>query len=181
MSETLRSDAVRNRDAVLGAARTAFATEAKPSLEAIARSAGVGIGTLYRHFPTREALVAAVYETTLDELRSQGAVLLADLPPDRAMRRWMDLFAEFIAVKREMGEALRGVHDAGGISVASARERLAGGVQEILDAGAAAGTLRPAVEAGDVIASLIGIGLAAASPEQSERMLDLLMAGLRPG
>src|ERR1700712_1258271 len=88
-----RADAQRNRDALIAAATTAFATaDDTVALETIARSAGVGIGTLYRHFATREALVEAVYAAELDDVTASAASLLAELPPDQALRAWMQRY-----------------------------------------------------------------------------------------
>jgi AcrR family transcriptional regulator len=183
-TKAVRADAQRNRDRLVEAARLAFASgEHKATLEGIARDAGVGIGTLYRHFPTREALVEAVYRAELARLCDSAAELLADLDPAAALRAWMDRFAGYVAAKRDMADTLRVIVAAGTITTSQARERLAATVQILLDEGAAAGTLRDDVLAQDVVVSLVGIFLAC-GPEQREqagRMMDLLMAGLRPG
>ena len=175
----LRTDAHRNRQRLIEVARVAFGSGSKPSLEAIARDAGVGIGTLYRHFPTREALVEAVYQTELAHLCEQADELLGELAPDVALRTWMDRFADYVSAKREMADALRSVFGSGAITSSTTRERLSAAIRPILEAGATAGTLRPGVDSLDVVASIAGIFVTAASPEQAGRMLDLLMAGLR--
>jgi AcrR family transcriptional regulator len=190
-TKAVRADAQRNRERLVEAARRAFASgEHKATLEGIARDAGVGIGTLYRHFPTREALVEAVYRAELARLCDSAAELLADLEPAAALRAWMDRFAGYVAAKRDMADTLRVIVAAGTITTSQARARLAASVQVLLDAGVAAGTLRDDVLAQDVVVSLVGIFLAcprpeqSARPEQSEqagRMMDLLMAGLRRG
>ncbi|HVE29341.1 MAG TPA: helix-turn-helix domain-containing protein, partial [Mycobacteriales bacterium] len=93
----LRADAQRNRDRLLAVAVRAFSQDGPDvPLDAIAREAGVGIGTLYRHFPTREALVEAAYRTELDKLCDAAPVLLTTLPPDRALRAWMDRFVDYM-------------------------------------------------------------------------------------
>jgi AcrR family transcriptional regulator len=151
-------------------------------LDAIAREAGVGIGTLYRHFPTREALVEAAYRTELDKLCDAAPVLLTTLPPDRALRAWMDRFVDYMTTKRGMADALRAVIASGGNPYAQSRDRLTGAITTLLDAGAAAGTVRSDIEPGDVLASLSGVSLAAGEPaqrDQARRLLDLLMDGLR--
>src|SRR5438270_5365125 len=108
MARTERADAQRNRKRLVEVARAAFTSGAgKVSLEAIAKEAGVGIGTLYRHFPTREALVEAVYLAERGRLCDAADELLAEHPPERALRTWMDRFADYIATKREMADALR--------------------------------------------------------------------------
>lgn len=177
-----RADAQRNRRQLVEAATVAFSSDAGVSLEAIARSAGVGIGTLYRHFPTRDALVEAVYRAELGRLCDRADELLADQSPDRALRTWMDRYADFVATKRGMAEALRAVIAAGTITSAQTRERMNAAITGMLAAGVAAGTLRADVRAEDISASLAGLVWAAGGPDQREqvgRLLDLLMEGLR--
>jgi AcrR family transcriptional regulator len=178
-----RSDAVRNRQRLLDAAAHAFATgDGQVSLEAVARAAGVGIGTLYRHFPTREALVEAVYRNELARLRGSADRLLAKHEPAVALRMWMDRFADYVAAKRGMAETLRAVLAAGTIDSTQTRDTLCAAIQQFLDTGASAGTLRGDVVAADVLASLTGIWFAAGAPDQREqcgRLLDLLVDGLR--
>lgn len=182
-SGSVRADAQRNRQRLIEVARQAFnAGEGKVSLEAVAREAGVGIGTLYRHFPTREALVEAVYRAERTRLCETAGELLAELPPDRALRAWMDAFAEYIATKRGLGDALRALVASGTITKSEAREELSAAVRELLDAGAAAGTLRADVEAEDIVVSMVGIISVCALPEQQDqatRLFDLLMDGVR--
>ncbi len=181
----LRADARRNRDRLLEAAVHAFADDGPDaSLDAIARSAGVGIGTLYRHFPTREALVEAVYRNELEKLCDAVAELLETTPPDEALRAWMDRFVDYMTTKRELAGALRAVIASGGNPFAQSRDRLTAAITTLLRAGAAAGSVRTDVEPEDVLTSLSGITLAAGEPErrdQARRMLDLLMDGLRHG
>jgi len=179
----LRADAERNRARLLDVARAAFASGQVPvTLEQIARDADVGIGTLYRHFPTREALVEALYRQELADLCASAGDLLAALPPERALRTWMDRFAGYVRAKREMADALRAVFAAGAVTVSEAREQLAAAVQTILDAGIAAGTLRDDVRADDIVATVVGMFTAtslAGGQEQLERMFDLLMNAIR--
>src|SRR3954449_8394084 len=102
-TRAMRADARRNRDALLAAAVKLFAScGGQVSLEAIAKEAGVGIGTLYRHFPTREDLVEAVYLSELDRLQAGTAELLAGEPADRALRAWMDRFVDWVEGKQGM-------------------------------------------------------------------------------
>jgi AcrR family transcriptional regulator len=179
-----RADVLRNRQRLLEAARRAFATDGdRAALEAIARDAGVGIGTLYRHFPTRETLVEAVHGAEVQRLCDRAPELLAEHAPDVALRAWMDRFADYLAAKREMAGALRAAIASGTITAAKSRERLSVAIQSILDAGTAADVLRADVPAADVVATMVGIFLACGEPEQREqagRMLDLLVDGLRP-
>ncbi len=182
-SRRLRADAERNRARLLDVARAAFASGQVPvTLEQIARDADVGIGTLYRHFPTREALVEALYRHELADLCASAGDLLAALPPERALRAWMDRFAGYVRAKREMADALRAVFATGAVTVSEAREQLTASVQTILDAGITAGTLRDDVRADDIVATIVGMFAAtslAGGQEQLERMFDLLMDAVR--
>ncbi|WP_204358608.1 TetR/AcrR family transcriptional regulator [Streptosporangium sp. 'caverna'] len=179
----LRADAQRNRDRLLAAAVRAFFNDGPDvTLDAIAKDAGVGIGTLYRHFPTREALIEAAYRNELTKLCDAAAELLRTLPPDEAMRAWMDHFVDYMTTKRGMADALRVVIASGGDPYAESRDRLIAAITMLLHAGAAAGSVRSDVEPVDVLASLGGVSLAAGAPaqrDQASRMLDLLMDGLR--
>jgi AcrR family transcriptional regulator len=178
-----RADAERNRGRLLDAARAAFASgQANVPLDQIARDAGVGIGTLYRHFPTREALVEAVYRKELDDLCASAAALLAEHSPERALRAWLDRFADYVAAKREMADAMRAVFASGAVTVSQARGRLTAAVQVIIDAGVADGTLRGDVRADDVVAMIVGMFTATSldgGREQLERMFGLLLDAVR--
>jgi AcrR family transcriptional regulator len=176
----VRSDALRNRERLLEAAAAAFgAADGRPvALEAIARDAGVGIGTLYRHFPSREALVEAVYRTELTDVAAAAEQLLTRYPPKTALRRWMDRYASFVAAKRGMAESLHAMFDSGAMQPSQTRDSIAGAVDLLLRAGAGDGSIRSDVQADDVVSGLIGIFLASGSPEQTGRLLDLLVAGV---
>jgi AcrR family transcriptional regulator len=178
--ERVRSDARRNREKLLEVATAAFATaDGRPvSLESIARAAGVGIGTLYRHFPNREALIEEIYRTELAQVADAAAQLLTRHPPTTALRRWMDRYASFVAAKRGMAESLHAMFDSGAMTPNETRASIAGAVDLLLRAGAEDGSLRSDVTADDVVSSLIGIFLASGSPEQTGRLLDLLVAGI---
>ncbi|WP_156690276.1 TetR/AcrR family transcriptional regulator [Mycobacterium sp. Marseille-P9652] len=178
MAEPSRSDARRNRQKLLGAATAAFSRGGPVSLESVARDAGVGIGTLYRHFPTREALVEAVYRAELAEVAAAAGQLLERHPPEVALRHWMDRYAGFVAAKRGMAESLHAMFDSGAMRPSQTRDSIVGAVDQLLRAGADDGSLRADVRADDVVSSLIGIFLASGSPEQRDRMLDLLVAGM---
>lgn len=178
-----RADATRNRDALVAAARTAFAAaDDTVPLEGVARAAGVGIGTLYRHFPTREALVEAVYAAELDDVTSGVGELLAALEPDRALRAWMDRYAEFVATKRGMLDTLKAGWAAGRMATPTTRERITGVLAEFLAAGERDGSLRSGVDPDDVTAMLLGVFLSTAgrgSPGQVGRLLDLVVEAVR--
>jgi AcrR family transcriptional regulator len=181
---TPRADATRNRDQLLAVATRMFVSaDAEPSMRAISREAGVGIGTLYRHFPTRESLVDAVYRDQVVRLTTGARELLDRLPPAAAMRRWSDLFGDWIATKNGMLDTLLAMIESGEIAHAQTRTELLAAITTILDAGRAAGDLRRDVTAEDIAASLIGIFTVAPRPEheaKASRLLNLLMDGLRP-
>ncbi|WP_280255022.1 TetR/AcrR family transcriptional regulator [Nocardia wallacei] len=181
---TRRADAARNRDQLLVVATRMFAlAEREPSLRAIAREAGVGIGTLYRHFPTKPSLVEAIYHDQVMRLTTGARELLEQLPPAAAMRRWMDLFGDWIATKNGMLDTLRAAIETGEIAHGRTRTELLAAITTILDAGHAVDELRRDVTAEDIAANLIGIFTVAPKPQQEAlagRLLNLLMDGLRP-
>ncbi|WP_443064761.1 TetR/AcrR family transcriptional regulator [Streptomyces sp. NBC_00588] len=181
---TPRADAARNRDQLLAVATRVFASaDTEPSMRAIAREAGVGIATLYRHFPTRESLVDAIYRDQVVRLTTGAHELLGEMPPAAAMRRWMDLFGDWIATKNGMLDTLLVMIESGEIAHAQTRTELLTAITTILDAGRAADDLRTDITAEDIAASLIGIFTVAPRPEheaKASRLLNLLMDGLRP-
>lgn len=179
-----RADARRNREKLLTAARTAFAaSDDSVPLESIARDAGVGIGTLYRHFSTREALVEAVYAAELDEVVTSASSLLAELPPEAALRAWMDRYAAFVAIKRGMADTLRAGWASGTMATPQTRERITAAIAAILAAGATTGSLRADVDPADITAMILGVFLFTAAgnaSDQTERLLDLVVDAVRP-
>jgi AcrR family transcriptional regulator len=181
--QTLRSDARRNRDKLLVVAAGAFATAGvNASLEEIARQAGVGVGTLYRHFPSREALVAATYRHEVEQLCDSVGELLETLAPDAALRAWMDGFVHYIATKRGMGEALQAVMASDSAIFADTYAKLRGALDALIAAAVEAGTIRPDARGEDVLRALGAIWMIRESEdreEQAARVLDLLMDGLR--
>jgi AcrR family transcriptional regulator len=181
----LRADARRNRDKLLAAATAAFAEEGEDvALEAVAARAGVGVGTLYRHFPSRDVLVVAAYEHEVDALCAAAAYLLAAQPADAALRAWAGRFADYIATKRAMGNALRSAAASDSPLFAEARQQILGALRLLLDAGAAAGTLRADVDPRDVLRVINGIWYLPDGPEWRNtvgRMLGLVIDGLRYG
>lgn len=181
----LRADAQRNRDNLLAAATEAFAAGGEDvALETVAARAGVGIGTLYRHFPNRDALVVAAYQHEVDALCAAAADLLTTQPADEALRAWAERFADYVATKRGMGNALRSAAANDSPLFAQTRERILGALRLLLDAGAASGTLRSDVDPKDVLRVISGIWYLPSGPEWRAdvgRMLDLVIDGLRYG
>jgi AcrR family transcriptional regulator len=180
----VRSDAARNRQALIEVATKLFISagaDSEPSLRLIAREADVGIGTLFRHFPTREALVEAVYQDQVRRLTDGADHLLATCPPAQAMRRWMDLFTEWIATKNGMLDTLRAMINNKQLGSGRTRAQLLAAIDKILAAGRAAGDISAQATSEDIAAGLIGISTVApiaTRSEQSARLLDIFMNGL---
>ena len=179
----LRADAQRNRDRLLEVAVRAFSHDGPDvTLESIASEARVGIGTLYRNFPTREALIEAAYRSELARLCAGVPDLLETLPVDVALRTWMDRFIDYLATKRGMADALRMVIASGGNPHAQSRETLLEAISSLVVAGADQRRLRRDVDPTDVMMGISGVSLVAGTPEQRDqagRLLDLLLDGLR--
>lgn len=178
-----RADARRNRERLLVSASRLF-VERGPEVPfaEIAKDAGVGVGTIYRHFPTREALIEAAYRSELDAVCAAAPELLRTLPPERALRTWMDRFIDYMTTKIGMSEAIRAVISAGGDPYAQSRDRLDAALDVLVTATTEAGRTRAGVNVDDVLMTLSGIAMAASGPgqrEQAGRMLDLLLDGLR--
>jgi AcrR family transcriptional regulator len=179
----LRADARRNRERLLEIAARVFSHDGPDvTLESIAKEAGVGIGTLYRHFPTREALIEAAYRNELARLCDGVPELLRTLPADVALRTWLDRVVDYLATKRGMADALRAVIASGGDPFAASRESLRGAFGALLTAGAKDGMLRADVDPFDVLTAVSGMSLVAGRSgqrDQAGRLLDLLVDGLR--
>ncbi|MFJ4851401.1 MULTISPECIES: TetR/AcrR family transcriptional regulator [unclassified Streptomyces] len=188
MSEArpMRADARRKREAVLAAAGEVFLERGiDVALDEIARRAGVGIGTLYRHFPTREALVVGAYVRHMDLLCDEVDGLLSELPPDEALVTWMQRFIGHAAEQPGMAVALKAVvHAADSEAVRAGHERVFAALRTLLDAAERAGTVRPGVSADDLAGALSGFSLITGRPgsrERSDRLVALLVDGLRLG
>ncbi|MCP2163414.1 TetR/AcrR family transcriptional regulator [Goodfellowiella coeruleoviolacea] len=181
----LRADAQRNREKILATAVRVFTEQGLDAhLEQIARQAGVGTGTLYRNFPTRQALIEAAYRNELAKLCDAAPELLATAPPQAALRAWTRRFLDYVSAKLGMADALRTVVDSGGNPYAQSKDLILAALATLMDAGVAAGTVRSDISAADMLASLTGIALASGKPdqrEQAERLLDLTLDGLAAG
>ncbi|WBV44968.1 TetR/AcrR family transcriptional regulator [Pseudoroseomonas cervicalis] len=179
----LRADARRNRARLLDAARALLAEQALAgSLEAVARRAGVGIGTLYRHFPTREALVEGLYRDELEAMLEAGGRLSASLPPDEALAQFLQRSLDYMATKRGLGDSLRQVMQAQPELMHAAKASFPDIVARMVGEGVAAGRLRPDAEAEDVMQTLFGLYHAPAGPEwrhRAGRIIGLLVEGMR--
>ena len=182
-----RADAERNRLKLLDAARAAFTAEGTgASLEDIARSAGVGIGTLYRHFPTRDVLVAEVYRSEAEKLAEASRQLAeGGGPPLEALRTWLLLFVDYLSTKLILVEAFR--------SMVGDTSRLTAASGDLLTSSVTL-LVRRATESGDIVAgnidpvdllrAITGVAMAGAGPNwegPARRMVDVLITGLKPG
>ena len=180
----LRADAARNRERIIAEARQLFsAGNATVPLESVAHAAGVGVATLYRNFPTREALIEAVYRSELDALAADTELLLAAHGALDALRIWMDRYARFVAAKHAMRDALRIALTSPAALAPETRARIRAVVAKFMAAGASDATIRQDIKPDDVTLSLAGAVLMTATStdtSQLRRVLDLLLDGLRP-
>lgn len=178
-----RADAVRNRERVLEAAKVVFSAGGPDaSLEAVARQAGVGIGTLYRHFPTREALFEAVYRREVDQLVDLATTLTAEADPVDALRRWIRANVEFVATKKGMSAALAVVAHKTSPLTAYSLDRLGGALGELLGRATASGKIRPDISAEDLLRTLVGMCYTHDGTGWQAnvlRLVDVLIDGLR--
>ncbi|WP_117192160.1 TetR/AcrR family transcriptional regulator [Rhizobium terrae] len=179
----LRADARRNRDKLVEVAAAAFAEKGvETSLEDIARQAGVGIGTLYRHFPTREHLVEVVYRRELESLGAAAAELSEKHPPDVALEEWMRRFVGYIATKRGMSNSLRILMTSNSSLFAEGFGQVRGALESLLKAAGEKGYVRTDIDTADLMHALSSIYSIPESPEwrdRSYRLIGLLMDGLR--
>lgn len=178
-----RADSLRNRDLLLTAAKTAFtALGAEAPLEEIARRAGVGIGTLYRHFPTREALIAAVYAREIEQLAASADALLAERAAGEALEAWLNLLIDYMATKRVVAPALRADPGEGSKLYASSGATILPTLERLTEAASAAGDIRPDIGFEDILRMMSGLSIGYEQPgwdAGARRLLSVMMAGLR--
>ncbi|TDC86305.1 TetR/AcrR family transcriptional regulator [Actinomadura sp. 7K507] len=179
---TLRADAERNRKHLIATAAEAFASGQTVSLDAIAKRAGVGSGTLYRHFPTREDLVEEIYREQIRPLRDDAQALLATERPAQALHTWMRNFAEWAGERRGICEALVAMSASGRFGTGPVCNEVQHILGMVLEAGSEAGELRRDIDPVDVSGILAGALSVAGAPEQRaqlDRMLTIVVEGLR--
>ena len=180
-----RADSVRNRERVLLAAKAVFADGGPDgSLEAVAEKAGVGIGTLYRHFPTRQDLFEAVYRREVEQLVGLAGQLGANQPPLEALRRWIYANVEFVATKKGMSAALAVAIHAGSALNAQSLERLGDALDPLLHRAAAAGVIRADIGKEDILRTVIGLCYTHDKPGWTAnvlRLVDVFLDGMRRG
>src|ERR1700733_9812459 len=174
----MRADARRNRQRLIEAALAAFAEHGADdaSLDEIARRAGVGIGTLYRHFPTRDAIVEAVYRREVQQL--------ADAAPrlSEALRVWMGVFIDYIAAKKVIAPALKSLVGGGSALYADSGARINEAIALLVERARASGDIRPSADSADLLRALIGFAYVNSAPDweaSARRLIDLLIDGLR--
>jgi AcrR family transcriptional regulator len=179
-----RADAERNRDRILEAAKDAF-TEfgAEASLDDIAKQAGVGAGTLYRHFPSREALIEAVYRTEVEKLAAAERNFAEAMPPIEALRAWMMLFVDYIAAKKIIAPVLNTLLGGASKVLESSHAQIWDAIRLLVKRAIKSGDIRKDLDPLDLLRALIGVSNVASSPDwqqSAKRLVDILITGSRP-
>jgi AcrR family transcriptional regulator len=179
-----RTDAQRNRDRILDVAKEAFTRSgANASLDEIATQAGVGPGTLYRHFPTRDALIEAVYRTEVEKLAAAERKFSETMPPVGALRAWMLLFVDHIAAKQIIAPALNSVVGGPTRLYEGSHGQIRGAIDALVKRAIKSGDIRKDLDSFDLLRALIGVAHVASSPdwqESARRLVDILVTGSRP-
>ena len=180
----VRVDAQRSLDALLLAAKAVFATSGVDApVRQIAEKAGVGLGTLYRHFPRRSDLVAAVFRREIDACADAAAILSAEREPFEALANWMQRYAAFVAAKRGLAKALHSGDPAFDTLPGYFDQRLRPALRSLLEAAVAAGEVRADVDADELLGAVASLCMSShnTGPGRAERMVALLVDGLRYG
>lgn len=179
-----RADAQRNRLRILEVAKEAFTRSgANASLDDIAKQAEVGPGTLYRHFPTRDSLLEAVYHAEVQKLAAAESELSAKLPPVEALRAWMLLFVDYIAAKHIIAPALNTLVGGTARLYESSRAQIGGAINTLVKRAVQSGDIRKDLEPFDLLRALIGVFNVASGPDcqqSARRLVDILISGSRP-
>jgi AcrR family transcriptional regulator len=179
-----RTDALRNRERILEVAKAAFTRRgANASLEEIAKQAGVGTGTLYRHFPTRDALIESVYRNEVEKLAAAASRFAEKMSPIEALRAWMQLLVDHIAAKHIIAPALNSLVGGPSRLYEGSRSMIQGAMDELVKRAKRSGDLRRDLDAFDLLRALIGVshvGSGADWQQSARRVIDILIAGSRP-
>jgi AcrR family transcriptional regulator len=179
-----RTDAQRNRDRILEVAKEAFTRfGTKASLDEIAKQAGIGAGTLYRHFPARDALIEAVYRNEVEKLAAAEREFSAKLLPIEALRAWMLLFVDYIGTKQIIAPALNTLVGGPSKVYENSRAQIQGAIEALVKRAIKNGDIRKDLDPFDLLRALIGVANVAASPDwqqSARRLVDILIAGSRP-
>lgn len=181
-----RADAQRNRERLLAVALNLFTTSREEvTLSAIAETAGVGIGTLYRHFPTRDALIEALYRHEVQRLSDAAPKLLEKMAPEAALEEWLHRYAALIAAKRGLSQALKTIFEPGSETTAYSREHLTRAITLLLEAAARSGAIRSDADPQDILLAIAASTWTFAGDkdwkERAARVLRLVLDGLRFG
>jgi AcrR family transcriptional regulator len=179
-----RTDAQRNRERILGVAKEAFTRRgANASLDDIAKEAGVGAGTLYRHFPNRDALIEAVYRTEVEKLAAAQRKFTETMPPIEALRAWMLLFVDYIAAKHIIAPALNTIVGGAAKLYEGSRGRIQEAINALVKRAIKSGDIRDDLDPFDLLRALIGVSNVASTPDwqqSARRLVDILISGSRP-
>ena len=179
-----RTDAQRNRERILEVAKQAFTRfGASASLDDIAKEAGVGAGTLYRHFPTRDALIEAVYRTEVEKLAAAERKFAASMPPIEALRAWMLLFIDYIATKHIIAPALNAYVGGPSKLYEVSRSQIQEAIDSLVKRAIKSGDIRKDLDPFDLLRALIGVSNVASTPDwqqSAKRLVDILITGSRP-
>lgn len=179
-----RTDAQRNRLRILQVAKEEFTRSgANTSLDDIANQAGVGAGTLYRHFPTRDALLEAVYRTEVEKLAAAERKFAQTMSAIEALRAWMLLFVDYIAAKHIIAPALNTYVGGPSKLYEGSRDLISGAINALVKRAIEAGAIRKDLEPFDLLRALIGVSNVASGPDwqqSARRLVDILIAGSRP-
>ena len=179
-----RTDAQRNRERILEVAKGAFTRSgANASLDDIAKEAGIGAGTLYRHFPTREALIEGVYRTEVEKLAAAEKKFSESLPPIEALRAWMLLFVDHIAAKQIIAPALNTLVGGPSKLFEGSRAQVQAAINALVKRAIKSGDMRRDLEPFDLLRALIGVSHVASGPDwqqSAKRLVDILITGSRP-
>ncbi|HEY4354903.1 MAG TPA: helix-turn-helix domain-containing protein [Acidobacteriaceae bacterium] len=179
-----RADATRNRERILEVARQVFTRRgAAASMDEIAKRARIGPGTLYRHFPTRDDLLAAVYITEVEKLAEAQRKFSAELPPAEALRAWLLVFIDYIAAKRIISPALNAMTGGPSRVFQQSTRMMEEAAHALAGRAVANGDIRPDVDPLDMLRALYGVASAGSTeewPENARRFVDILMRGSRP-
>ena len=179
-----RADAERNRDRILEVAKEAFTQfGAGASLDEIAKQAGVGAGTLYRHFATREALIEAVYRTEVEKLAAAERNFAATMPPIDALRAWMMLFVDYIAAKKIIAPVLNTLLGGASKVFESTHDQVWEAIRSLVKRAIKSGDIREDLDPVDLLRALIGVSNVATGPDwqqSAKRVVDILITGSRP-
>jgi AcrR family transcriptional regulator len=179
-----RTDALRNRERLLEVAKAAFTRRgADASLDEIAKQAGVGAGTLYRHFPTRDALIEAVYRSEVEKLARAGRNFAAEMSPIDALRAWLLLFVDYISAKHIIAPALNSVVGGPSRLYEGSRGLIEGVIDELVKRAKKSGDVRKDLDASDLLRAVIGMSYVSSGhdwQQSARRLVNILIAGSRP-